>query len=93
MRANPVPLTLSRRAFLRTTALGAAGGALLATGIGSAAAALSVAHAQTATSAGELRIAVASFPNTLDALKVRAGAYKNFTRIVFDWKKNVSYAV
>jgi hypothetical protein len=29
----------------------------------------------------------------LDALKVRTGSYKNFTRIVFDWAKNVPYAV
>jgi hypothetical protein len=36
---------------------------------------------------------VAVDPNTLEPLKVRAGAYKNFTRIVFDWAKNVSYAV
>ncbi len=36
---------------------------------------------------------VAVDPSKLDALKVRAGAYKNFTRIVFDWTKNVSYAV
>ena len=36
---------------------------------------------------------VAVDPNTLAPLKVRAGAYKNFTRIVFDWPRNVSYAV
>ena len=29
----------------------------------------------------------------LDALPIRAGAYSNFTRLVFDWPKNVSYAV
>ncbi|HTT97709.1 MAG TPA: hypothetical protein VMF58_06635, partial [Rhizomicrobium sp.] len=39
------------------------------------------------------KAAVAVDPNSLEALKVRAGAYKNFTRIVFDWSKNVSYAV
>jgi len=39
------------------------------------------------------KAAVAVDPNTLAPLKVRAGAYKNFTRIVFDWSKNVSYAV
>ncbi|MBV9992731.1 MAG: hypothetical protein JOZ72_15735 [Alphaproteobacteria bacterium] len=32
-------------------------------------------------------------PNALAALKVRAGAYKNFTRLVFDWPKEVSYSV
>src|SRR6202012_2470353 len=32
-------------------------------------------------------------PDKLEALKVRAGAYKNFTRIVFDWPKNVPYSV
>ena len=29
----------------------------------------------------------------LEPLKVRAGAYQNFTRIVFDWARNVPYAV
>jgi hypothetical protein len=29
----------------------------------------------------------------LDALPIRAGAYSNFTRLVFDWPKNVPYAV
>lgn len=29
----------------------------------------------------------------LEGLKVRAGAYPNFTRIVFDWPHNVAYAV
>ena len=29
----------------------------------------------------------------LSALPIRAGAYSNFTRLVFDWPKNVSYAV
>lgn len=29
----------------------------------------------------------------LEILKVRAGAYHNFTRIVFDWGRNVPYAV
>ena len=29
----------------------------------------------------------------LSALPLRAGAYSNFTRLVFDWPKNVSYAV
>ena len=29
----------------------------------------------------------------LEVLKVRAGAYQNFTRIVFDWGRNVPYAV
>jgi len=29
----------------------------------------------------------------LEPLKVRAGAYQNFTRIVFDWSRNVPYAV
>jgi hypothetical protein len=32
-------------------------------------------------------------PAKLDALKVRTGAYHNFTRIVFDWPRNVPYAV
>jgi len=36
---------------------------------------------------------VAVDPSKLEALKVRIGAYKNFTRIVFDWAKNVPYAV
>ncbi|MGD0144048.1 MAG: hypothetical protein ABSC92_12885, partial [Rhizomicrobium sp.] len=29
----------------------------------------------------------------LNALPIRTGAYSNFTRLVFDWPKNVSYAV
>ena len=29
----------------------------------------------------------------LNALPIRAGAYSNFTRLVFDWPKNVPYAV
>jgi hypothetical protein len=29
----------------------------------------------------------------LNALPIRAGAYANFTRLVFDWPKNVPYAV
>ncbi len=29
----------------------------------------------------------------LDALPLRAGAYSNFTRLVFDWPRNVPYAV
>lgn len=29
----------------------------------------------------------------LDALSIRAGAYPSFTRLVFDWPKNVNYAV
>ena len=29
----------------------------------------------------------------LDALKIRAGAYANFSRLIFDWPKNVPYAV
>ncbi|HVU20153.1 MAG TPA: hypothetical protein VHE09_05430 [Rhizomicrobium sp.] len=32
-------------------------------------------------------------PNTLASLKVRTGAYKNFTRVVFDWPKSVPYSV
>ncbi|HWA91647.1 MAG TPA: hypothetical protein VG889_16530 [Rhizomicrobium sp.] len=32
-------------------------------------------------------------PDKLAALKVRAGAYKNFTRLVFDWPKEVPYSV
>lgn len=32
-------------------------------------------------------------PGTLPTLKVRAGAYKNFTRLVFDWPKEVPYSV
>jgi len=29
----------------------------------------------------------------LDALKIRAGAYANYSRLIFDWPKNVPYAV
>ncbi|HTW34252.1 MAG TPA: hypothetical protein VMD53_06520 [Rhizomicrobium sp.] len=29
----------------------------------------------------------------LDVLKIRAGAYANFSRLIFDWPKNVPYAV
>ena len=29
----------------------------------------------------------------LDALKIRAGAYANFSRLIFDWPKSVPYAV
>ena len=36
---------------------------------------------------------VAVDPSKLAPLKVRVGAYQNFTRIVFDWPKNVPYAV
>jgi hypothetical protein len=32
-------------------------------------------------------------PEALPALKVRAGAYRNFTRLVFDWPKQVPYSV
>ncbi|HEX4293188.1 MAG TPA: hypothetical protein VHZ29_03575 [Rhizomicrobium sp.] len=32
-------------------------------------------------------------PASLAALKVRAGAYQNFTRLVFDWTKQVPYSV
>jgi hypothetical protein len=32
-------------------------------------------------------------PASLVAVKVRAGAYQNFTRLVFDWPKEVPYAV
>jgi len=32
-------------------------------------------------------------PSKLPELKVRSGAYQNFTRLVFDWPRNVSYAV
>jgi len=32
-------------------------------------------------------------PASLTAVKVRAGAYRNFTRLVFDWPKEVPYAV
>ncbi len=32
-------------------------------------------------------------PASLAALKVRAGAYRNFTRLVFDWPKEVPYSV
>src|SRR5258707_14113489 len=61
---------LTRRALLYRTVLGAAGGVLAAcAALPAAAADLSVARAQTASPNGELRIAVASFPNTLDALK------------------------
>jgi hypothetical protein len=39
------------------------------------------------------KVAAPVDPAKLDALKVRAGAYKNFTRIVFDWPKTVPYSV
>ncbi len=39
------------------------------------------------------RAIVAVDPSRLAPLKVRAGAYHNFTRIVFDWAKTVPYAV
>jgi hypothetical protein len=32
-------------------------------------------------------------PASLAAVKVRSGAYKNFTRLVFDWPKEVPYSV
>src|SRR5262249_52276827 len=32
-------------------------------------------------------------PAKLDTVKVRTGAYHNFTRIVFDWPKQVPYSV
>ena len=32
-------------------------------------------------------------PSELPALKVRSGAYQHFTRIVFDWPRNVNYTV
>lgn len=31
--------------------------------------------------------------NNLEGLKVRSGAYQNFSRIVFDWPRNVPYSV
>jgi hypothetical protein len=36
---------------------------------------------------------VAVDPSKLAPLKLRVGAYQNFTRIVFDWSKSVPYAV
>src|SRR5438876_1395471 len=60
---------LTRRALLYRTVLGAAGGVLAACSAYPVAAAdLAYVRAQTAPN-GELKIAVASFPNTLDALK------------------------
>ncbi|HVV64466.1 MAG TPA: hypothetical protein VHC42_03290 [Rhizomicrobium sp.] len=32
-------------------------------------------------------------PSKLEVLAVRTGAYQNFTRVVFDWNRNVSYSV
>lgn len=32
-------------------------------------------------------------PDRLDTLRVRAGSYRNFTRIVFDWARTVPYSV
>jgi hypothetical protein len=32
-------------------------------------------------------------PDSLAALKIRAGIYKNFTRVVFDWPKSVPYTI
>jgi hypothetical protein len=32
-------------------------------------------------------------PDNLPVLKVRAGAYQHFTRVVFDWPRNVPYSV
>jgi tetratricopeptide (TPR) repeat protein len=32
-------------------------------------------------------------PSTLSALKVRAGLYQNFSRVVFDWPQNVNYTL
>jgi peptide/nickel transport system substrate-binding protein len=60
--------TLTRRALLYRTAVGAASGLLATSVVRPAFAQLRSASAQTAAPRGELRIAVASFPNTLDAL-------------------------
>jgi len=57
-----MPGIVTRRELLRTAAFVAAGTVLVLRGAGRVA-------AQSRTSSGELRIAVASFPNTLDALK------------------------
>lgn len=64
MHHQVVPGTLTRRALLYRTALGAAGGVFAASFLNPARI-----QAQTASPTGELRIAVASFPNTFDALK------------------------
>ena len=40
-----------------------------------------------------VKIAAPIDPASLAALKVRAGAYQNFTRLVFDWAKQVPYSV
>ena len=39
------------------------------------------------------KIAAPVDPATLAAVKVRSGAYQNFTRLVFDWPKEVPYSV
>ncbi len=39
------------------------------------------------------KVAAPIDPAGLETLKVRAGAYKNFTRVVFDWPKAVPYSV
>jgi hypothetical protein len=39
------------------------------------------------------KVAAPIDPNSLAALKVRSGSYRNFTRLVFDWPKNVAYSV
>jgi hypothetical protein len=39
------------------------------------------------------KVAAPIDPNLLATLKVRAGAYRNFTRLVFDWPKEVPYSV
>jgi hypothetical protein len=39
------------------------------------------------------KVAAPIDPASLEALKVRAGAYKTFTRLVFDWTRSVPYSV
>jgi peptide/nickel transport system substrate-binding protein len=64
-----VPGALTRRALLQRTTFGVLSGALLATTVRPGFAAAAVRRAQTTSPTGELRIAVASFPNSMDALK------------------------
>jgi hypothetical protein len=63
-----VPGALSRRALLQRTSLGVIGGALAIAAAPSAAASM-VRRGQANAPTGELHIAVASFPNSMDALK------------------------
>src|SRR5438045_941711 len=68
MANRPLAVVLTRRRLLQSAAATAAGGVLIR-GATPVAAASVRGDVRRAAASGELRIAVASFPNTLDALK------------------------